>query len=244
MQHSKAHAMREHHGIPDQLINIENYSGNIDGCITSHKVTGNAVEYFNVRGQMVTKHFGNKWMLAEIARYHFTEALRTQDEPHYFQEWARNLHFAHYYEDFNPNWNSGDRGLLQVSASNNRLPHRPRSEDEDEESQRQIKRQKRIENADESITIIEELSTPAPGQYTVESDYELGPYRYDGVDTFEIRSDTDEEPKEDDEGLDDDNECKRLVAESEELMDIIDFKIQRLVDANSNVDYEADTEDF
>ena len=64
------------------------------------------------------------------------------------------------------------------------------------------------------------------------------------MDTFEIRSDTDEETKEDDEGLDDDNESKRLVAESEELMDIIDFKIQRLVDANSNVDYEADTEDF
>ncbi len=182
MQHSKAHAMMEHHGVPDQLYNIENYSGNIDGCITSHKVRGNAVEYFNDRGQMVTKHFGNKWMLAEIARYHFTEALRTQDEPYYFREWSRNLHFAHYYEDFNPKWNTEDRGLLQVSSGINRLPHRPRSENEDEESPRQKKRQKTTGDANESIIIIEELSTPARKQPTAESDYQLGNSSYEGED--------------------------------------------------------------
>ena len=179
MQLSKAHAMMEHHGVPDQLYNIENYSGNIDGCITSHKVRGNAVEYFNDRGQMVTKHFGNRWMLAEIARYHFDEALRTQDEPYYFREWSRNLHFAHYYEDFKPNWNTEDRGLLQVPTGIKRLPHRPRSEDEDEESPRQKKRQKTAENGNESIIIIEELSTPARKQPTAESDYELGNSSHD-----------------------------------------------------------------
>jgi len=205
--------MREHHGVPDQLLNIENYSGNIDGCITSHKVRDNVVEYFNDRGQMVTKHFGNKWMLAEIARYHFTEALRTQDEPYYFQEWSRNLHLAHYYEDFNPNWNTG---LLQVPTGINRLPHRPRSEDDDEESLRQKKRQKTAENGNESIIIIEELSTPARKQPTAESDYELGNRSYNGEereDNFNLGPDTDEDRdvahddlEEDDEDLDDEDD--------------------------------------
>ena len=72
------------------------------------------------------------------------------------------------------------------------------------------------------------MSTPAPRRYRLESEYYLGP------DSDNERDLTDDE----------DNEVERLMDQTERLLDNIHRKLNNLLEADTDKDYDADSEDF
>jgi hypothetical protein len=132
---ARADAMLEFVRMPEQLTDIDNLAGKAEPCIAYHRMQSDGISYFNSRGQLVTKHYGKTAIMMEITRYHYAEALKTQDNPPYFNEWARNLHLAHMYSNYNSDTVSRTEvkhqsrlPLFPPSAPvvQNRLPHRPK----------------------------------------------------------------------------------------------------------------------
>lgn len=130
----RSEAMLEFSRRPDEFTDIDNLAGRAEPCIAYHRLQSDGISYFNSRGQLVTKHYGKTSMIMEITRYHYAEALRTQDNPPYFNEWARKLHLAHMYSNCNLEIvsrskveNQSRLPLFPPSAPvmQNRLPHLP-----------------------------------------------------------------------------------------------------------------------
>jgi len=116
-----------------------------------------------------------------------------------------------------------------------KLPHKRRELDEVEEIEQREAKRTRTACEEPSIIVIEELSSPAAGRYTIESDDDDS-WQYvdrDFGDQMQVNDDTDEE-----------DENMRLIEESERLLESIDIKINNIIDSIAPVNYDADTEDF
>jgi hypothetical protein len=241
----------------------------IDGRIARHEIFTESIAFFNKDGNCLAIQDGHCTGLSSIADYFYTAGFRegTQRGDASSAEAKANSFFFSSHnerltepEDLDPVFNH--MPLYQMPC---KLPHRPREDDETEEYETRGKRQ-RLDSDDSviilssdvsdnnSIQIIEDLSTPAPRRYRIESDYDLGPdsdNENPAVNKLQIESDyelgTDEEQQTDNErDLTDneDDEVERLMDQTERLLDNIHRKLNNLLEADTDKDYDADSEDF
>ena len=223
-----------------------NLKQSIDGRIARHEIFTESIAFFNKDGNCLAIQDGHCTGLSSIADYFYTAGFREatqRGDASSAEAKANSFFFASYNErltepeDLDPVFKH--MPLYRMPC---KLPHRPREEDETEEYETRGKRQRLdsddsviILNSDvsdnNSIVIIEDLSTPAPKRDRVESHYDLGP-----------ESDlTDHE----------DDEIKRLMNQTERLLDNIHRKLNNLLEANtdyelgnSSYDGEDDEDDF